>query len=127
MNARPEVVEILRQWVRKAEHHLEAASPIMSIEAWCPFAGKYLKCPPTYLGIQTPRTHDLKALVSLVPAQNRLALQIEDVVELNPYSVDVRYADDWREPDLGDARRALALASEVRAEVRQAILPAALV
>jgi len=90
-------------------------------------AEKYLKCLLTYLGIQAPRTHDLKALVLLVPAENRLALRIEDVVELNPYSVDVRYADDWREPDLGDARRALALASEVRAEVRQAIPPAALV
>jgi HEPN domain-containing protein len=136
MNARPEVVEILRQWVRKAEHDLEAANRIMAIEEGCPFdmvcfhcqqaAEKYLKCLLTFLGIQKPRTHDLKAIVSLLPAESRLSLRTEHLVELNPYSVDVRYADDWREPRLSDARRALALACEVRGEVRERIPPAAL-
>jgi hypothetical protein len=37
MNVPPEVVEILRQWVRKAERDLEAASRIMAIEEGCPF------------------------------------------------------------------------------------------
>jgi HEPN domain-containing protein len=37
MNVPPEVVEILRQWVRKAEHDLEAATRIMRIEDGCPF------------------------------------------------------------------------------------------
>jgi HEPN domain-containing protein len=104
MSARPEVVEILRQWVRKAENDIEAANRIMAIEEGCPFdmvcfhcqqaAEKYLKCLLTYLGIQTPRTHDLKALVSLLPVEHLLCLRTEDLVELNPYSVDVRYADD---------------------------------
>ena len=86
MNVPPEVVEILRQWVRKAEHDLEAASRIMAIEEGCPFntvcfhcqqaVEKYLKCLLTYLGIEAPRTHY-------------------------------------------DAKRALALASEVRAAVRK--------
>jgi HEPN domain-containing protein len=54
MNVPPEVVEILRQWIRKAEHDLEAASRIMAGEEGCPFdtvcfhcqqaAEKYLKC-----------------------------------------------------------------------------------
>jgi HEPN domain-containing protein len=71
MNVPPEVVEVLRQWVRKAEHDLEAASRIMATEEGCPFdtvcfhcqqaAEKYLKCLLTYLGIQAPRTHDLKS------------------------------------------------------------------
>jgi hypothetical protein len=46
--------------------------------------------------------------------------------ELNPYAVDVRYADDWREPQLNDAKRALALASLVRAMVRE-LIPASVV
>src|ERR1035441_10215418 len=68
MNVPPEVDEVLRQWVRKAEHDLEAATRIMAIEEGCPFdtvcfhcqqaAEKYLKCLLTYLGIQAPRTHD---------------------------------------------------------------------
>ena len=31
-------------------------------------------------------------------------MRTEDIVELNPYAVDVRYADDWREPQLSDAK-----------------------
>jgi len=136
MNERPEVVEILRQWMRKAEHDLEAANRIMAIEKGCPFdmvcfhcqqaAEKYLKCLLTNLGIQTPRTHDLRMLVSLIPAESRLSVRTEDIVELNPYAVDVRYADDWREPQLSDAKRALLLAYEVRDEIRRRMPPATL-
>jgi HEPN domain-containing protein len=129
MNVPPEVVEVLRQWVRKAEHDLDAASRIMAIEEGCPFdtvcfhcqqaAEKYLKCLLTYLGIQAPRTHDLKALAALIPLERRFPVRVEDLAGLNPYAVDVRYADDWREPQLHDAKRALALASKVRAAVRE--------
>ena len=50
-------------------------------------------------------------------------MRVEDLAELNPYSVDVRYADDWREPQLSDANRALELASQVKAAVRKALPP----
>ena len=90
----------------------------MVVEEGCPFdtvcfhsqqtAEKYLKCLLTFLGIQTPRTHDLKALLLLVPAGEGFPLRVDHIVELNPYAVGVRYADDWREPQLSDARRALA-------------------
>src|ERR1035438_1923958 len=104
MNVPPEVDEVLRQWVRKAEHDLEAAARIMAIKEGCPFdtvcfhcqqaAEKYLKCLLTYLGIQAPRTHDLKALAALIPLEPRLPVSVEALAELNPYAVDVRYADD---------------------------------
>ena len=133
MNVPPEVVEVLRQWVRKAEHDLEAANRIVATEEGCPFdmvcfhcqqaAEKYLKCLLTCLGIQASRTHDLQALAVLIPLEQRLAVQVEDLAELNPYAVNVRYADDWREPQLGDARRALELASQVRTAVRKLLPP----
>jgi HEPN domain-containing protein len=133
MNVRPEVVEVLRQWVRKAEHDLEAASRIIAVEEGCPFdtvcfhchqaAEKYMKCLLTCLGIQAPRTHDLKALAALIPLTQAFPLRIEDLVLLNPYAVDVRYADDWHEPRSSDARRALALALDVRAAVRHILPP----
>ena len=110
MNVPPEVIEVLRQWVRKAEHDLEAASRIMAM-------------PAHYLGIQAPRTHDLQALAVLIPLELRFPARVEDLAELNPYAVNVRYADDWREPQLNDAKRALALASKVRAAVRELMPP----
>lgn len=86
-------------------------------------AEKYLKCLLTYLGIQAPRTHDLIALAALLPLEQTFPVPVEDLAELNPYSVDVRYADDWREPQLSDANRAIELASQVQAAVRKALPP----
>jgi HEPN domain-containing protein len=110
MNVPPEVVEVLRQWVRKAEHDLEAANRIMAIEEGCPFdtvcfhcqqaAEKYLKCLLTYLGIRAPRTQDLKALAALIPLEQRFPVLVEDLAELNPSAANVRCADDWREPQI---------------------------
>jgi HEPN domain-containing protein len=129
MSAPPEVVEVLRQWVRKAEHDLEAARRIIATEEGCPFdtvcfhgqqaTEKYLKCLLTYLGIQAPRTHDLTALAGLIPVLQGFPVRGEDLARMNPYAIDVRYADDWREPQLDDAKRAIALASKVRAAVRE--------
>ena len=97
MNVPPEVVEVLRQWVRKAEHDLEAANRIMAIEEGCPFdtvcfhcqqaAEKYLKCLLTYLGIQAPRTHDLKALAALIPLEQRFPVQVEDLAGLQALEI----------------------------------------
>jgi hypothetical protein len=53
----------------------------------------------------------------------RIPVRVEDLAELNPYSVEIRHADDWREPQLNDAKRALALASQVRISVR-GLMPA---
>ena len=63
--------------------------------------------------------------MALIPVHQGFSLRAADLVELNPYAVDVRYADDWREPQLNDAKRALALALEVRAAVRDLMPPSA--
>jgi HEPN domain-containing protein len=82
-----------------------------------------LKCLLTYLGIQAPRTHDLQALALIIPLKQGFPVRVEDLAELNPYAVNVRYADDWREPQFNDAKRALVLASQVRTTVRGLIPP----
>lgn len=132
MSVQPEVLEVLRQWVRKAEHDLEAARRIMAVDEGCPYdtacfhcqqaAEKYLKALLTLLGIQAPRTHDLDKLAALLPAASRLSLSLTDLVAMNPYAVDLRYADDWREPLRDDAVRCLELAETVRKEIRS-LLP----
>jgi HEPN domain-containing protein len=129
MNVRPEVLEILTQWVRKAEHDLEAARRIMAVEEGCPFdtacfdcqqaVEKYLKALLTMAGIAAPRTHDIEKVAALLPADKQLSVPMAALVAMNPYAVDIRYADDWREPRRDDAVQALATAERVRAEVRR--------
>lgn len=105
------------------------ANRIIAVEEGCPFdtvcfhrqqaAEKYLKCLLTCLGIQAPRTHDLQALAALIPLEQRFPVRAEELAELNPYAVNVRYADDWQDPQLNDAKRALVLASHVRTAIRE--------
>ena len=52
-------------------------------------------------------------------------MQLEDLSELNPYAVTGRCADDRRELQMDDAKRALLVASKVRAAVRELIPPTA--
>jgi HEPN domain-containing protein len=136
MSVPPEVTEALRQWVRKAEHDLEAARLILAAKSHCPYdtacfhchqaAEKYLKALLTLLGIQAPRTHDLGNLLALLPAEARPSVQAAQLVAMNPYAVDVRYADDWREPQREDALRAVEVAQRVRTEARRLLPPGAL-
>ena len=86
MNAPREVVEVVRQWVRKAEH-------------------------------------DLEELAALLPPGRALSVPLSELVGMTPYAVDVRYADDWREPGVEQALQSQALAERTRQEVRL-LLPA---
>jgi hypothetical protein len=45
---------------------------------------------------------------------------------MNPYAVDVRYADDWWEPQREDALRSVELAQRLRTEARRLLPPDAL-
>jgi HEPN domain-containing protein len=133
MNAPPEVVEVLRQWVRKAENDLEAVRRIMVVEEGCPCdtacfhcqqaIEKYLKALLTLAGVPALHTHDLEKLLALLPLDLQLSVPVTSLVAINPYAVQVRYADDWREPSRSDAIQALALAQQVRTQVRN-LLPA---
>ncbi len=132
MSALPEVVEVLRQWVRKAEHDLEAARRIMAIEEGCPYdtvcfhcqqaIEKYLKALLTLSGVSALRTHDLEKLLAMLPPDLRMSVPASSLVSINPYAVDIRYADDWREPRRNDAIRVFEIAERVRKEARN-LLP----
>jgi HEPN domain-containing protein len=136
MAAPPEVIEVLRQWVRKAEHDLEAARRILAVEDGCPndtvcfhcqqAVEKYLKALLTLAAVPAPRAHDLNALCSLLPPEQRASLPSVELAILNPYAVEVRYADDWREPGREDAIEALRLAEQVRDQARK-VLPSEVV
>jgi HEPN domain-containing protein len=84
---------------------------------------KYLKALLTLSGVSAPHTHDVEKLLALLPPDKGLSIPVESLVAINPYAVDVRYSDDWREPRRSDAYQALEVAQRVRTEVRR-LLPA---
>ena len=86
MNVAPETLEVLRAWVRKAEHDLEAARRIMAAEDGCPYdtvcfhcqqaCEKYLKALLTFGGIHAPRAHDLEEISALLPTAIRPEIEV---------------------------------------------------
>ncbi|MGI8743416.1 MAG: HEPN domain-containing protein [Bryobacteraceae bacterium] len=131
MNVSPETLEVLRVWVRKAEHDLEAARRIMVTEDGCPYdtacfhcqqaCEKYLKALLTLGGIHAPRTHDLEEIFALLPPAIQPEIEVAALLSLNSDAVDVRYADDWREPQRAEAVRAMEIAAAFRASARRAL------
>ena len=128
----PELSDVVRLRIVKAEHDLEAARRIMAVPEGCPYdtvcfhcrqaVEKYLKALLTQLAISAPRTHDLEVLLKLLPSNSGLSVAVEALVELNPYAVQSRYTDDWVAVELDDAHRAFAVAHQVRRDVL-ALLP----
>jgi len=65
-------------------------------------------------GMQTPRTHDLTALLEECVVRNPRAESVRrSCLLLNPYSVDSRYPVGFPEPDEREAREAVDAARHV--------------
>jgi HEPN domain-containing protein len=76
-------------------------------------AEKMLKAFLTLQDIHVERTHDLARLLSQCVARNPEFGVLADAADaLNPYAVEVRYADDWRDIEPDEAGTAVALAEK---------------
>ena len=128
MNAPHETLREVRRWVAKAENDLANAKNTLKMKKNCPFdticfhaqqcAEKYLKALLVYESIEFPKTHDVRALLHLVPAWSQLALETKEAVKLNRYAVESRYPDDWDEFTRAEAEKAVDVALKVRKAVR---------
>ena len=127
MSERPDLLKEVARWTEKAEHDWLAAEHAMELaeegltDIVCfhcqQCAEKYLKAFLLYRGVAFPRTHDLRLLLELVPAETSLGLQHKQVVPLNRYVIEGRYPGDWEPITVDEAKRALEMAQAVRQAV----------
>jgi HEPN domain-containing protein len=126
------VALVVAEWVAKAENDLTTAAHTLKLgKQDCPtdtvcfhaqqVAEKYLKALLTLHGTPFPKTHDIPALMARVPARLRPALSADDQDLMIDYAVGARYPG-WDDISFAEARRAVALARRVRADVRR-LLP----
>ena len=116
--------DLVRQWLAKADADLDTAKFL-----FCPgksffpaicfhcqqAAEKYFKAFLTWQQIEFPKTHDLQLLLGLIASiDSSLALELTEVVALNPYGVDIRYPGDAPEITRADADEAIRLADKVK-------------
>jgi HEPN domain-containing protein len=130
-----EVAEVVREWVLKAENDLTNAVHTLKLGAECPTdtvgfhaqqcVEKYLKALLVFLDIDFPKTHDIEELVALLPRRKRAKMSLAEKRRLTRYATVGRYP---RAPlvSLVEARKAVALARQIRREVRQMLPRAAL-
>jgi HEPN domain-containing protein len=128
MNAPPETWNLVRQWIEKAEHDLRTAEHTLKLKKNCPFdtvcfhaqqcAEKYLKALLVARGIVFPKTHDLRAIIQLAPAEIELGLEMDVLFTLTQYAVDARYPEEEEPITRQEAKQAVAVARQVREAVR---------
>jgi len=127
-----ERLSVVRQWVQKAENDLKNAAYTLKMGEYCPTdtvcfhaqqcAEKYLKALLVLKGIDFPRTHDIGALIRLLPARSRPNLIPEEQERLTDYATVTRYPGDYEPIPLSETRRALRIARRVRSAIRR-LLP----
>ena len=119
--------DLVRQWLEKAEEDFGVAELLLAERA--PYlsavgfhlqqaAEKYLKALLVHHQVEFPKTHDLGKLLDLLAVvEAPLTKSLEDVTNLDPYSVEARYPGDLPAVDRAEAEEALTLAREVRDKI----------
>jgi HEPN domain-containing protein len=122
------VAEVVSEWVIRAEDDLKTTQIILRAGTGMPTSTaafhaqqcieKYIKALLTARGIQFPKTHNIRRLVEMLPADAQLSLSQGEQDELTDYATGARYPGGG-EVSTTEARRALALARRVRSEIRR--------
>jgi len=125
------ILEVVREWVVKAESDLKTAVITLGAGRDCPTdtvcfhseqcVEKYLKALLTLWSIPFPKTHNIRFLLELMPSASRPELERAWQDQLTDYAAAARYPG-WGPIPLSEARRAVAVARRVRREIRR-LLP----
>lgn len=132
----PRKIEVLRQWVRKAENDLLNAVQVVKLGKRSPLdtvcyhaqqcVEKYVKALLIHHDLDVPKTHNIAVLIKLLPPGARPDISLADQDRLTEYATTTRYPGDYEPLALADARAAVKLARRVRSHVRKRLPKASL-
>jgi HEPN domain-containing protein len=117
----PENRVAARLWLRYAREDLDAAEKLIKTSAVprhaCflaqQAAEKAIKAILVLEQAEFPRSHDLEALVTLVPEGWRIRNEGLDLSTLTEWAIEARYPGDWPDIAPGDAETSVGLAKKV--------------
>jgi HEPN domain-containing protein len=125
----PEVIATISEWVQKAENDLVAATHLLKLGQTGPndmvcfhaqqCIEKYLKALLINLGRDFPRTHNIRVILNLLPANLRPDLTPEAQQALTDYATTTRYPGDYGVVSYAEAKTVVKLARQVRKFARQ--------
>ncbi|MEW5767470.1 MAG: HEPN domain-containing protein [bacterium] len=115
---------LIKEWIHKAEHDLGMAELALenkpeytdSICFHCQqIVEKYLKAYLVLLDIRFEKKHNLSYLLDLISEKEQVSDELYEMVEkIEDYAVEIRYPDDWFEPNLEDTKEAYEIAKQVK-------------
>lgn len=124
--------ELVTKWMEMAQSDLAYAQASLALDEsfrdkicfHCQQAAeKALKALLVASEIRFPKTHDLRALLSLLSSAEvgDIVRPLSEIVDLNDYAVELRYPDDWYEPSQTETLRAIELAEKTVRSVLQGL------
>ena len=136
MHASKAVLILVREWIEMADHDLTAAAAILKLGKTAPketvcfhaqqCVEKYLKAVLVYRSIPFSKTHDIRALMGLVPRRYHPTLDDAMRLRLTRYAAPSRYPRSGVNISWTAMRRAVTAARRVRREGRRKLPKAAL-
>jgi len=121
------ILQVVHEWVTKAENDLKNATHTLTLGVECPTdtvcfhaqqcIEKSIKAYLASRNIDSPKTHDLGRLLSLMPKNVRPKLSVPEQRRFTVYATEARYPGDSEPISLTEARRAVALARRIRKEI----------
>jgi HEPN domain-containing protein len=122
------ILAVVREWLAKAENDLLTASHTLKLGRRCPTdtvcfhaqqcVEKYLEGLLVWREQPFPKTHDLTALMDLLPKVDRPDLSAAEQELLTRYATVTRYPGDYAPITLTEARQAVRISRRVRKHIR---------
>lgn len=116
--------ELVKEWIHKAEHDLGMAQLALEnkpeyTDSICfhsqQASEKYLKAYLVFLDIRFEKKHGLGYLLDLINEKEKVSDEFYEMAEkLEDYAVEIRYPDDWFEPEAEDAEESIKIARKVK-------------
>ncbi|MCR4315481.1 MAG: HEPN domain-containing protein [Planctomycetes bacterium] len=127
-----EVLDVVREWIEKAESDVTIASRVLKMrdKSLADNVGfhiqqcleKYIKALLIYCNIDFPRTHNIVRLAELLPKGIDLEMSISEQEKISEYAVETRYPGDRESVTIKEVREAMSLVKKARSQIRK-LLP----
>ncbi len=128
MSVPPDQIQLVRQWIEKAESDYRNFKNTLKMGEDCPCdtvcfhaqqcIEKYLKTRLVYLSIDFPKSHDIAEIVKLFPPGFSFPLTLNEQEKMTSYAWMGRYPGTWEPITRQQAEEAAALAVKVRTSIR---------
>lgn len=129
MTENDKILTVVHEWTAKAENDLKNAVHTLKMGRDCPTdtvcfhsqqcIEKYIKAFLVLAEIPFSKTHDIEALVLLLPKGTRVALTLAEQRRMTEYATVMRYPGPYEPVKLSEAKEAVRLARLVRRRMRK--------